>query len=679
MRVLLWLPCLYLLLHALPESAEVYELGADLAADLGDSNSTGHAGRDPSLGDSITSRGSFVLTTGHGDLSPGVELGELVSDDPIGQADINAAVTAAKDPEFVKKKLLSLRKIDLVTATLNTQIKSLCDEAQKAPVRTDDLKSLMDTAFVTKQRTNVDHVGKLRSLSENEKEALQKDFDQKYDNLKAEYKTAKSEQESLEQRCRVSKEHLMQMAAAAEEMRQTGMIELNRPKGAFNVTREELGKLPACEKVIGTRAFQKWLGSQFPMDLKMQRKEVACLSNKVDQAKAREKAWKQIASSAQNSTKLMALTMQCIVDPLVERMFASIGNVPPEGREDDIQAFVMAVEQTNKTVENNLDSALLGEDASQKNHTNHTKPLRAPAVKYECLYEKYLKESGSWATGKFAIEENANKEYKRVEKLIAEPDTPPPNVMLGESQVSGCSAFLSNFFNSTHSSGDDALENVKKQLYPSPSTNVLEDEDAIKERKKQATSLKSRVTDFIREMKRVTATQNNVQVDGANERLDAVTVDRKNTEANLKNAQETLQGIKDRRGSEEKLDRGGCVGNACYVATTLTTRAIAPFKSEKETPDEYEQMSWTCRRNAYEEDHTRNAFMCTSEDKSSKKGSVTCKGKEMRMGADWIPFLREIMCTQENSCEDTKQCSSRGIQIDTSHAQKFLQLSCMTF
>jgi len=694
---------------------EVYELSAD----PNQPNSTaGGPRRDPRLGDSIVAAGSFSLTVGHGDLSSGIyqqtELGE--QDDPdqggaqpeVSQTDIDAAVKATKDPEFTTKKLLTPRKVDLIMKTLESQVSTLCERAENAPVRTDDLNGLKDTAFVDKQRINVDRIAKAKDLSNDGKEELQANLNQKYEAVKAEFEQAKAEQRDLEFRCRDSKEKMMQMTAAAEQMKQTAMTQLKLPQSAFNVTREELGRVRVCQRIIGARPFQQWLASQFKMDLKMQRKEVQCWSNKVEIARANEQAWENILSSAQSQNKLLKQAMKCIVNPLVERVFASVGDVPADGdKRDDVQAFVMSIEQNNRTADSDtvnpevpddpaspqlIDDMLLGESSSGNSTalpkalfgndtTKDARRPKPPAVKYECLYEKYIQESGAFATGKMAIEENAPKEFARIERMIQPPaDEPPPSVDLGESSSSGCLGFLKLFFNST-TSKNNVLEEVRKQLHPPVSTDAMAD-PTVDARKKLSKTLKSRVTDFVENMKQVIATETSNHINGARKSRDAASATKKEFIAKMTQAKGALQGIKDKRGSEEKLKNGACVDSACYIATEVKTEVMAPFMSQEEEPEEYEQMKWTCRRNPSEEEHTRNAFMCTSFGKDAKageNGSVTCKGKEVKIGTEWVPFLRDIKCSKDNSCEEVKQCSSNTINIGTSEAQSLLQLSCMTF
>merc|ERR1719178_669521 len=101
-------------------------------------------------------------------------------------------------------------------------------------------------------------------------------------------------------------------------------------------------------------------------------------------------------------------------------------------------------------------------------------------------------------------------------------------------------------------------------------------------------SLRTKVSDFINEVKNVISSQSNAQVDKAKDRYETATSEREKIETKLANAREELKGVQDKRGSEDKLNSGGCVGNACYVATTFVTRAIAPFRSQEEPPTEYE-------------------------------------------------------------------------------------------
>lgn len=650
-------------------SPEPEVISLDLAdPDLGESNSTIPT-RNPLLGDSIVSRGRFTLTLGTQDLGEG--------GDSITQQEIDAALEAAKSKK--NPKLPSARRIGMMQEALAVQVKEMCEKAEAAPVRTEDLEGLKVKAWGAKQPEQVNKIATEKGFDTEQTAELEKKLEDEYATVREEFESAQREQAELEGKCRSSKENLDEMAAAAERVRTTEVADLKLGSASFNFTKQELKALPVCEKLLGVRGFQKWLSSTHIKDVEMQRRETSCLANRVSEAEYHVGLLEKMLAGAKNTGHLLKMSMRCIISPLSERLFTSIAGTEPDGSQEDIQDFVAAIEQTNRTrlgevmdlpeVSLSATHATKGSESVPLNKA--TKEKLPPATKYECLYEEYRKETGAWATGKAAIEQNAGVELKRVESMARGDDEPVPIVRLGSSmdEEGRCSDFLSQFFNSTSSS--DAIQEINKKL--SKPASGSEDAEEAEEKAKTAATLKRKLDKFVANMKDVINTESAKYADQLGSDLTAAKTTLSNKKVKLRNAQSELDGLREARGTEDKLMSGGCVDSACYIGTKIGTEAIAPFASAE--PEGYEEMTWVCRRNAESEGHTRNAFMCSSE--QDNKGSVACTGKEAKIGPQWIPFARQITCPDEN-CEDIKQCSSNQLQISSTNEEKLLRATCMT-
>lgn len=661
------------------DSSEVISLDLGMIDGmLGMSNNT-IPSRQPLLGDAIVSKGRFTLTLGTQD---DLDLGES----GVTQEEIDLAVAAASSGN--DKRLPSNQRLGLIQDALRDQVEVICEKSQKAPVRTEDLEKLKVKAWGAKQPEEIDRVVTENSLSEQEAADLEEKVKAAYLSVRAELEEAQKEQANLEASCRTTKANLDEMAAAAERMRATRVEPMNLGAAAFNVTKRELAMLPVCKKILGVRTFQKWLSSSHLKDVEMQRKELSCLANRVSEAEYRVKVLKESLEHSKNSGKMLRMGIRCIVHPLVQRLFSSITGIAQDGPQDDIEAFVAAIENQNQTMATSVETDL-GEapddekvtlTASHAKKGNEAVPLKEetkkvlpPAIKYECLYDEYQKASGAWATGKAAIEQNAAVELDRVRRMTTD-DEPPPVVRLGESLSDDgkCIDFLSNFYNSTDSEG--AIEEIKDRLAKTAEPGIPEDADTAAERAETAKYLKGRVTEFVSEMKTVINSGTIKYNNKISSQLRAAELTLGDSKVKIRNAQSELDGILERRGNEEKLMSKGCIDSQCYVGTMIQTKAIPRFASPR--ADTYQEMTWICRRGSNSEDHTQNSFSCSSEHDNA--GSVVCLGKEVRIGSTWIPFLREITCSQDSSCKDTKQCSSNQIRISSTNKEKLLKMTCMT-
>ena len=74
-----------------------------------------------------------------------------------------------------------------------------------------------------------------------------------------------------------------------------------------------------------------------------------------------------------------------------------------------------------------------------------------------------------------------------------------------------------------------------------------------------------------------------------------------------KKAEDELLSLKDRFGTEKKLNDDQCVGNSCYMFTKIATPTMKSASAKQ--PADYKDMSWSCRRHSATAGHTRSVML----------------------------------------------------------------------
>jgi len=574
---------------------------------------------------------------------------------------VSANVTQLIDPP-AEQKITDPETLRAAADLLAKRVRAVCDKAKAGPARVDVLRLDADRAFVTQQDSNVKAVAGRKGLSMDEWKDLKAKYVKDYAEVKSRFEASKKELVLLQTTCDSAKRRLATLIEAEDSARRTGITNVTKPMAAFNLTEVELASIPICDKVMNTKRFQKWLSWEYTEDRDMQKKEVACLASAVDHAKTHHKMLNQIASTVAKGQHLSRSAITCVVDPLAKTLFSS-----DKDRGQDLHpASALAVTNFLKAVESKiatpvptadvlLETLLSEEPAVKLVAPVAANKLKKPPNKYTCLLETYKKAIGTYESEKQAIKDQTQKGLRDAQAKIPQ--------RLGSSLTSTegkCSDLLGTAFTK--------LNDEEQNRFTELESRAVNSTAALKVKfQAYMTQMQTYVSDHgksqILKLKKAKRK--------AKRKIMKMTMKRKK-------AEDELLSLKDRFGTEKKLNDDQCVGNSCYMFTKIATPTMKSASAKQ--PADYKDMSWSCRRHSATAGHTRNLFTCYSEAAESKD-MVVCNAKEVKIGEAFVPFLKQSVCPQggegkDASCKDVKQCSSSTLTMSSDNEQSLLRMNC---